>query len=146
VELLGDKRLLPYVEAMVSGYLGEAPLLRALPTRALDALAAGDTGVAKRGRGSGGNEVYFLDDPAERERARSAIAEAGPGAFTLQELGVAAQSADPLARIELRPFAFVAGDRIHAGRIPSARLPRPERRRANLVHGARYVAVLVERE
>ncbi len=145
VELLGDKRFLPYVEAMVTSYLGEVPRLRALPTRAIDAIGEDDAGVAKHARGAGGTAVYFLDDAAERAEAERAITAAGPGAFVVQDLAPPGPASDPLACVELRPFAFVAGDRVHASRIPSARMPRPDRRRANLGYGARYVAVLVQR-
>ena len=144
VEILGDKRLLPYVDAMIATYLAETPRLRTLPTRALDSIAATDTGVAKRGKGAGGTAVYFLDDAAEREQARRAVDAAGPGSFVLQELAVPGGD-DPLASVELRPFVCVTPHRVRACRVPSARRPRTDRRRANLGQGAQYVPVLVPR-
>jgi hypothetical protein len=146
VELLGDKRLLPYVDQMVTFYLRELPMLRALPTRTIqgrDDLTIADTGVVKHGCGAQGTSVYFLDDAAERIAALNAVASSLPWSFVVQELA-SVRGEQPHARLELRPFAIVAGDRICTSNTPSARLPRADRRRANLGHGASYAAVLIE--
>jgi len=149
VEVLGDKRLLPYIEAMVAFYLGEDAALRSLPARAIEGpgdVAGMDSGVVKHGSGAQGTAVYFLDDPIERAQAVRALSAAEPWSFVLQDAAAPAAASAPLAnlRLELRPFAFVAGEHIWASRIPSARVPRSDRRRANLSHGAHYAAVLTE--
>lgn len=150
-ELLGDKCLLPYVEAMVTYYLNECPTLRSLATRVIaggvNELAALESGVVKRGNGAQGTSVYFLDDPEERDQAFCAVAEAEPMSFVVQEIAspVALPSSLHHARLELRPFAFAVGDHtLHISQTPSARVPRPNCRRANLSQGAQYAAVLGE--
>jgi uncharacterized circularly permuted ATP-grasp superfamily protein len=150
VELLGDKCLLPYVEAMVRFYLKEEPRLHALPTRVIDGIQDVielKSGVVKRGCGAQGSSVYFLDDAQERDQALLAVAEAGPTSFVVQELASAVALPGSLDhnRVELRPFAFVLGnDPVQSSHIPSARVPLPTQRRANLSRGAHYAAVLCE--
>ena len=147
-DVLGDKRLLPYVEAMIRFYLREEPHLRALATRVIgtrDDLAHASSGVLKRGRGAQGADVYFLDDAEERERGLRAVDEAAALSFVVQEAAAHVRGVGPIEhdRLELRPFGFVTGpDGVVTSRTPSARVPAPGRRRANLGHGARYAVVL----
>jgi hypothetical protein len=149
-EILGDKRLLPHVEAMISFYLGEEPRLRALGTRVVevsDDVAAIVSGVLKLAQGAQGSSVYFLDDAQERERALRAVEQAEAMSFVLQEAAAHTRGNGGIHhdRLELRPFAFVVGDdAVVASRTPSARVPATGRRRANLGQGSRYAAVLAE--
>jgi len=150
VEVLGDKRLLPYVDAMVAFFLDEQPMFTTLATsvvRAAADIAGRETGVVKSGRGAQGMDVYFLDDAEEKNLAMETIAGSEPMSFIVQELAPGAPFAGPdeLARVELRPFAFVLGNRpVVASRTPSARVPRGDRRRGNLSRGSFYAAVLRE--
>jgi len=147
--MLGDKRLLPYVEAMIRFYLREEPRLRALGTRVIegsDAIAGIASGVLKLAHGAQGTSVYFLDDARERDRALRAVEQAAPMSFVLQEAARHARGAGPIdhERLELRPFALVVGDDVVSSRTPSARVPAAASRRANLGQGSLYAAVLAE--
>jgi carboxylate-amine ligase len=134
-----DKLTHAYVEDLIRLFLGEEPVLPSLRTfdlqrdddraEALDRLA--ELVVKPRG-GSGGDGVTIGPDADAQalDAARAAITEA-PGDFVAQEL-VVLSTAPTIAggvlaprHVDLRPFAFLAGDvvRVLPGGLTRVALP-----------------------
>jgi uncharacterized circularly permuted ATP-grasp superfamily protein len=159
VGVLGHKAWLPFTDAIVSWYSGEAPLLRTASTEIFRELPADASDwVLKRGDGCQGQAVMFLDDlnaAARQElerrargwgRAAGAVLQRRVKASVLPMRGAGDGTADAW-QVELRPIVYVVGAATAlVAECPSARafVNLDGRGVGNMSRGAHYLAVIRE--
>jgi uncharacterized circularly permuted ATP-grasp superfamily protein len=157
IDILGNKVLLPFMDAIVSSYCGEEPVLRTARTALYENSPADPSGwVLKKSNGCQGKEVFFLDELSDAERLRLETTIAGWGGpewAVLQRrvsasfLPVSRATAWHRFQVELRPIGFIVGDGTcivsdyASGRALSNLSGRSL---GNMSQGAHYVAVLRE--
>ena len=157
IDILGNKLLLPFVDAVVSWYCGEEPVLPTAQTELYESFPTDPSGwVLKKSNGCQGREVVFLDElsDAERHRFETTIAAwGGPEWAVLQRrvsasfLPVSPAAAWHRFQVELRPIGFVIGDETcMVSDYPSGRALSnlSGRSLGNMSQGAHYIAVLRE--
>ena len=159
VGVLGHKAWLPFADAIVSWYRGEAPLLRTAATELFCGLPADSSDwVLKRGDGCQGQAVVFLDhlDPAARHELDRRARGWGPASGAVLQRRVEA-SVLPIRgggdspcnawQVELRPVVYVVGAATAlVAECPSARafVNVDGRGVGNMSRGAHYLAVMRE--
>lgn len=157
IDILGNKLLLPFMEAIVSFYCGEAPVLRTAQTELYESFPADPSGwILKKSNGCQGKEVFFLDELSDPERHRLETTIAGWGgpewAVLQRRVSASFLPVSPAAawhrfQVELRPIGFVVGDGTcivsdyASGRALSNLSGRSL---GNMSQGAHYIAVLRE--
>ena len=157
--VLGHKAWLPFADAIVSSYSGEAPLLRTATTELFRGLPADASDwVLKRGDGCQGQAVVFLDHlgAAARHELERRARSWGPASGAVLQRRVRA-SVLPIRRggdgpsdawqVELRPVVYVVGAATAlVAECPSARVfvNVDGRGVGNMSRGAHYLAVMRE--
>jgi uncharacterized circularly permuted ATP-grasp superfamily protein len=158
IDILGNKLLLPFMDAIVSSYCGAEPVLRTAQTELYEGFPADPSGwILKKSNGCQGKEVFFLGElsDAERRRLETTVAATwgGPEWAVLQRrvsasfLPVSPAAAWHRFQVELRPIGFVIGDGTcivsdHASGRAFSNLS--GRSLGNMSQGAHYIAVLRE--
>jgi glutamate---cysteine ligase / carboxylate-amine ligase len=155
--VLGNKALLPHVDATIRHSCAEEPLLRTPDTAVLrDPRLPDDppNWVVKSASGSQGTDVFMLDAQPERRlgtmRRRIPGAWPAPGVVIQRyvepsRLAFPERDARTAYRLELRPIVYVLGWReIYVGeQLLGKAIPASDSRRLNNVaQGAAYVAVV----
>lgn len=157
IDILGNKLLLPFMDAIVSSYCGEEPVLRTAHTALYENVPADPSGwVLKKTNGCQGKEVVFLDElsDADRRRIDTTVDAWGGAEWAVLQRRVSASflPVSPAAawhrfQVELRPIGFVIGDEtcIVSDYVSGRAISNLSGRSlGNMSQGAHYVAVLRE--